>query len=711
MSQTTSTRRPRTAARGEMPAGFAALSPLVKIGLWGLAVGTLAAAIQAAIWLLGFRWSILAQSGGSRGLLLGIALGALLVLMALDRQPASTYGFFVGRTWWRLLFGGFALGVAAYGGYCVLAVAAGACHVQTELLRPGRIAVVGLMAFDALVVGLVQQIIFSGYLLGVLRPRYGRAMAVLVPALMFALLYRLDDPAALMSAEALPLSLGLFLVAVLLGMLRLKTGSILLPAGFLAGCIYVRRVVRKLALLAPAAGSPSLAWWLPANDPRQAPMMWALLAAGMAVCGYLLFRRGEGRIPESQPAWDRDFKRVFPLSNGSMLAPLDVWLPRLWAARLRVGLIYLPRLAAILCFSAFNTLLTLPERIILALLLPRRHVPDPLFIVGVHRSGTTHLHNLLALDPQFCTPRAYQIMNPAGFSFSGWLIAPLLGVFLPWKRPMDAVRFHLFAPQEEEFALAGLSGLSPYWGITFPRQGRHYDRYIFPENFTPRELRAWKRTYLYFLRKLTLFARRRPLLKNPYNTARIAVLREMFPGAKFIHIYRHPCAVYRSNIHTALEGHVINQLQDPDPDDNYQTRFLGNYRRMEDAFYRDAALLASEQWVEVRFEDLERDPMGELRKIYAHLGLEFTPAFERRTARYLASIAGYQKNRFQPLPAAVHAALDQTMGPYFARWGYDAPERASAASPAPATQHSPVPGTSAEPAENDWPEWSARRAA
>jgi len=670
MSQTTSSSQPRSAVPGGPTTGFAALSPFVKIGLWAVAVGVLAGAIQGVVWLSGSDWSILAESGGSRGLLLTIALGCLLVLMAVDRQPASTYGFFVGRAWSRLLFGGFGLGLAAYGGYCALAVAVGACSVQTELLRPGRALVVGLVALDALVVGLVQQIIFSGYLLGVLRPRYGRAVAVLVPALMFAVLYRLGNPAALLSAEALPLSVGLFLVAALLGMLRLKTGSILLPAGFLAGCIYVRRVVRKLGLLVPAVGSPSVAWWVPQNDPRQAPALWVLLCAGVAVCWYLVHRRGEGRIPESQPAWDKDFKRVFPLSNGSMLAPLDVWLPRLWKARFRIGLKYLPRLAAVLCFSAFNTLLSLPERVILAITL-RRRVPDPVFIVGVHRSGTTHLHNLLALDPQFCTPRAYQIMNPAGFNFSGWLITPLIGVFLPWKRPMDSVRFHIFAPQEEEFALAGMSGLSPYWGITFPRDGAGYDRFIFPENFTPRELAAWQRTYLFFLRKLTLLSPRRPLLKNPYNTARVGALAEMFPRARFIHIHRHPYAVYRSNMHTAAEGHIISQLQDPDPADNYQTRFLDNYRRMEDAFYRDAALLPDDQVVEVRFEDLERDPLGELRKVYSRLGLQFTPEYERRVERYLASIAGYQKNRFRPLPDEVRRAVDQAMGAYFARWGYD----------------------------------------
>jgi Sulfotransferase family len=39
----------------------------------------------------------------------------------------------------------------------------------------------------------------------------------------------------------------------------------------------------------------------------------------------------------------------------------------------------------------------------------------PLFILGHYRSGTTHLHNLLALDPQFAAPTFFQALNPHTF--------------------------------------------------------------------------------------------------------------------------------------------------------------------------------------------------------------------------------------------------------------------------------------------------------
>jgi hypothetical protein len=50
-------------------------------------------------------------------------------------------------------------------------------------------------------------------------------------------------------------------------------------------------------------------------------------------------------------------------------------------------------------------------------------VQAPLFILGHYRSGTTHLHNLLALDPQFAAPTCFQVLNPHTFlSTERWAV-------------------------------------------------------------------------------------------------------------------------------------------------------------------------------------------------------------------------------------------------------------------------------------------------
>jgi len=648
--------------------GFPSYPPLVKIGLWILAIVASASAVQAIAWALGIEFDILAVSGG-RGLLLALALATLLVVMAADRRPAADYGLAVGGNWAKHWFGGLALGMLTYSGYCVVAWLLGGFTLHTDSLSGYRCASATLSALTAVPVAVTQQIIFNGYLLSTLRDRYRPVVAVAVSALLFAVLARLDRPAELLEPGGWRLCVGLFLVASLLGLLRLRYGSIPFPAGLLAGWIFVRRLTHKTSLLAAGGDGDVVAWMTPGNDPRQAPVTWMLLTVAVGCCWYVLRRKGEHIAAADQPALHASFKRVLPFSNLNALAPLDIWLRGLIDARFRVGLKYLPRMVAILVFSTVNTVLSLPERLLLPWLL-RRRVPDPVFIVGIHRSGTTHLQNLLSLDRRFCSPRMYQIINPAGFLSFGWLTTPVFGPFLTWKRPMDSVRMSVFTPQEEEFAIAGMSRLSPYWELTFPRRAAKYDRYIFPERFSPRQRRAWQRTYLYFLRKLTFWSGKRPLLKNPYNTARVAALREIFPRAKFIHICRHPYVVYSSNMHLAREGFVVFQVQDPDERDSYSTRFLDNYRAIEEAFRRDAAKLPEGDVAQVRFEDLERDPLGEIRRVYAELGLDFHADLQRRLRRYLESIAGYRKNRFRELPEEKKAEIDRKMGPFMQAWGY-----------------------------------------
>ena len=52
-------------------------------------------------------------------------------------------------------------------------------------------------------------------------------------------------------------------------------------------------------------------------------------------------------------------------------------------------------------------------------------VQDPLFIPGRYRGGTTHLHNLLALDPQSAAPTFFRAPNPYTFPSTERWAAPV----------------------------------------------------------------------------------------------------------------------------------------------------------------------------------------------------------------------------------------------------------------------------------------------
>ena len=157
------------------------------------------------------------------------------------------------------------------------------------------------------------------------------------------------------------------------------------------------------------------------------------------------------------------------------------------------------------------------------------------------------------------------------------------------------------------------------------------------------------------------------------GNGRVALLHEMYPDAKFVHIYRHPYHVYRSNVRLAEQGLVMFQLQDGELGECFQDRFPDNHVRMETAYYRGAANVPEGQNVDVRFEDLERDPIGVIESIYASLNLSMSDRFRQKLEAYVASIADYKKNTFKPLPAAVAERIGPKLPPWLERHGYEAP--------------------------------------
>ncbi|MFO0843900.1 MAG: sulfotransferase [Gemmataceae bacterium] len=123
----------------------------------------------------------------------------------------------------------------------------------------------------------------------------------------------------------------------------------------------------------------------------------------------------------------------------------------------------------------------------------------PLFIIGHWRTGTTLLHELLALDPRFTSPTTYQCFAPHHFLLTEPLAELCLRWMLPSHRPMDNMAVGWSRPQEDEFALAMLGQPSPYLTIAFPNRPPQGGESLELERL-PREKReAWKRAFVGFL--------------------------------------------------------------------------------------------------------------------------------------------------------------------------------------------------------------------
>lgn len=295
-------------------------------------------------------------------------------------------------------------------------------------------------------------------------------------------------------------------------------------------------------------------------------------------------------------------------------------------------------------------------------------VGPPLFLLGHWRHGTTHLHNLLAVDERFAFPTTYQALFPHTFLTTEAMNSRLLGFFLPKVRPMDNVEWSMSSPQEDELALCVTSLMSPCMGWLFPRRREHYDRYLTFRGVPEAEVRRWREEFLRFLRKLTWKYGRPLVLKSPPHTGRIRLLLEMFPEAKFVHIHRDPYAVFPSSRKLFRVNNMMNGLQHPRSDDDEW--ILGQYRAMYDAFFEERELIPAGHYHEVGFERLEADPIGEVGRIYEALRLPEFRHIEPALRRYVGSIAGYTKNAFPPLSDDLRRRIAIHWRPCFEAWGY-----------------------------------------
>ena len=97
----------------------------------------------------------------------------------------------------------------------------------------------------------------------------------------------------------------------------------------------------------------------------------------------------------------------------------------------------------------------------------------------------------------------------------------------------------------------------------FPRTGDNGVTALDPLRLDPKALDQWKTAMRYFVQKLTFSKGKKIIFKSPPHLGRVRVLLELFPGAKFIHIYRDPYKVYLSTKHMWQTGFSLSHLQKP----------------------------------------------------------------------------------------------------------------------------------------------------
>ncbi len=292
-------------------------------------------------------------------------------------------------------------------------------------------------------------------------------------------------------------------------------------------------------------------------------------------------------------------------------------------AKFHISFRYIPRFIYALAISTSTLPLRMMEHIKYdKKILPTEIKEQPIFILGHWRSGTTYLHNVLSLDKNHGYCSTHHSVIPDAFISDEKLLKALVSTSIPETGPMDDVPMSPDLSQEEEYALRAPTPYAYYNGWIFPRNMEFYNKFVCMEGVPEKVIEGWKSIYIYLLKKLTMVNDgKRLVLKNPSNTARIRLLLEMFPDAKFIHIYRNPYHVYFSMMKFMTIVLPRYCVQRPLKVEEMEKLMMELYAKMYKKYIKERNMIPEGNLVEVRYENFAPSPVKELRRIYDTLSL------------------------------------------------------------------------------------------
>ena len=254
-------------------------------------------------------------------------------------------------------------------------------------------------------------------------------------------------------------------------------------------------------------------------------------------------------------------------------------------------------------------------------------IREPIIIAGLVRSGTTALHLLMSLDPQFQGPEHWLTVYPMPRPPRGsWDAIP---EYRTEKASLDAyleaspesADDHMMTAEgiEESLFILGSSFASNMWPSMWDVP--NYDRW-----YRGRDDTDSYRWLADVLRLIGAGDDRRWLLKNPTDLFSLQEVLNVFPDAKIIQTHRDPVDSTPS---------VSNLIF------SARRAFCGDKANRADVGRREAEMWAQAleraeavraksdaTFIDVEFRDFTRDQMSTIRSIYDRLGLTLTAETE-----------------------------------------------------------------------------------
>ncbi len=259
----------------------------------------------------------------------------------------------------------------------------------------------------------------------------------------------------------------------------------------------------------------------------------------------------------------------------------------------------------------------------------------PVVIAGLPRTGTTHLHNLLAVGPTFRTIPYWESVEPFPLPAENGIEPDPRKVRMDMAVDfMNAAMPHFPLMHEmttehvhEEIQLLA-NDVSTMLFETLAHVPRWRDYYLAHDQTSSYEHLSLQLRALQFLR-----GGRRWLLKSPQHLEQLPVLDAVFPGVVVVFTHRDPVPVALSML--AMLTYTARMHRSPVPVREIAASWCDRLELMLDALVRDRDLIPPERSVDVRFEEFLTDELGAVERIYELAGEPLTGPARAAAVSYL----------------------------------------------------------------------------
>jgi omega-hydroxy-beta-dihydromenaquinone-9 sulfotransferase len=313
----------------------------------------------------------------------------------------------------------------------------------------------------------------------------------------------------------------------------------------------------------------------------------------------------------------------------------------------------------------------------------RVEIREPLFVLGVPRSGTTHLHRLIAKDESLTTFSTWEcLFAPSVTQRCFWLalgrvdamlgrpLGRLLG-FIEQRafKELDAVHpMRLGDPEEDYFAL--MPALASFILILpFPHSDLLWRMGTFDRDMPASKRKRLMDFYAGCLQR-HLYVRgrdKRLLSKNAAFAPLAGSLAERFPDARFIVCLREPEATLPSQLSSLEAGIGFFGVRSVVPD--FGKRLTDQLSFYYDNLETALAHLPHDRCAWISMRTLKSDPVHPILTVYRQLGLPISEAFRAAIGRAAAEARDYRSPHKYSLEGfgLCRESIDRDLGPLYAR--------------------------------------------